>query len=82
MYLNLISYSNVLLLLVMFYFHKPHYIKLILVVSYGLLYFVHCINLINDLAFNYIHFIIVVLTIGLIILFYKDYKNGKENKLS
>ena len=82
MYLNLISYSNVLLLLVMFYFHKPHYLKLILVVSYGRLYFVHCINLINDLAFNYIHFIIVVLTIGLIILFYKDYKNGKENKLS
>ena len=82
MYLNLISYSNVLLLLVMFYFYKPHYLKLILVVSYGLLYFVHCINLINDLAFNYIHFIIVVLTIGLIILFYKDYKNGKENKLS
>lgn len=82
MYLNLISYSNVLLLLVMFYFHKPHYLKLILVVSYGLLYFVHCINLINDLAFNYIHFIIVVFTIGLIILFYKDYKNGKENKLS
>ena len=53
MYLNLIGYSSMLILLTMFYLKKPHYLKLILVISYGLLYLVHCINLINDLVFNY-----------------------------
>lgn len=79
MYLNLISYSNVLLLLVIFYFHKPHYLKLILVVSYGLLYLVHCINLINDLVFNYKHFIIVLLTIAILYSYYKIDKIDKDN---
>lgn len=78
MYLNLISYSNVLLLLVIF-FHKPHYLKLILVVSYGLLYLVHCINLINDLVFNYKHFIIVLLTIAILYSYYKIDKIDKDN---
>ena len=79
MYLNLISYSNVLLLLVIFYFHKPHYLKLILVVSYGLLYLVHCINLFYDLVFNYKHFIIVLLTIAILYSYYKIDKIDKDN---
>lgn len=58
---------------------KPHYLKLILVISYGLLYLVHCINLINDLVFNYKHFIIVLVTIAILYSYYKIDKIDKDN---
>lgn len=79
MYLRMIGYSNILILLTMFYLKKPHYLKLILVISYGLLYLVHCINLINDLVFNYIHLIIVLLTIAILYSYYKIDKIDKDN---
>lgn len=79
MYLNLIGYSSMLILLTMFYLKKTHYLKLILVISYGLLYLVHCINLINDLVFNYKHFIIILLTIAILYSYYKIDKIDKDN---
>ncbi len=79
MYLNLIGYSSMLILLTMFYLKKPHYLKLILVISYGLLYLVHCINLINDLVFNYKHFIIGLVNIAILYSYYKFDKIGKDN---
>lgn len=79
MYLNLIGYSSMLILLTMFYLKKTHYLKLMLVISYGLLYLVHCINLINDLVFNYIHLIIVLVTIAILYSYYKIDKIDKDN---
>ena len=76
MYLNLIGYSSMLILLTMFYLKKPHYLKLMLVISYGLLYL---INLINDLVFNYIHLIIVLVTIAILYSYYKIDKIDKDN---
>ena len=82
MYKDLISYSNIPILLVMFYLHKPHYLKLILAISYGLIYLLYCADLMNKLIFNLVHLIIVLITLALIFIFYKDYKNEKENKLN
>ena len=58
---------------------NQNFLKLILVISYGLLYLVHCINLINDLVFNYKHFIIVLVTIAILYSYYKIDKIGKDN---
>ena len=63
----------------MFYLKKPHYLKLILVISYGLLYFLYCIDLINDLVFNYKHLIIVLLTIAILCFYCKIDKIDKDN---
>ena len=63
----------------MFYLKKPHYLKLILVISYGLLYFLYCIDLINDLVFNYKHLIIVLLTIAILYSYCKIDKIEKDN---
>lgn len=79
MYIRLICYSSVLILLTMFYLKKPHYLKLILVISYGLLYLVHCINLINDLAFDYKHLIIILVTLAILYSCYKIDKIEKDN---
>lgn len=79
MYIKLICYSSVLILLTMFYLKKPYYLKLILVISYGLLYLVHCINLINDLVFNYKHLIIILVTIAILCFYCKIDKIDKDN---
>lgn len=82
MYRYLIGYSCILILLTIFYLKKPHYLKLILVLSYGLIYLLYCIYMMNNLVFDYIHLIIVLVTIALLFFFYKTNKIDKNKSLN
>ena len=79
MYIKLICYSSVLVLLTKFYLKKPHYLKIILVLSYGLIYLLYCIDLMNDLAFDYKHLIIILVTLTILYSYYKIDKIEKDN---
>ena len=82
MYRYLIGYSCILILLTIFYLKKPHYLKLILVLSYGLIYLLHCIYMMNNLIFDFKHLIIVLVTIALLFFFYKTDKIDKNKSLN
>ena len=82
MYRYLIGYSCILILLTIFYLKKPHYLKLIFVLSYGLIYLLHCIYMMNNLVFDCIHLIIVLATIALLFFFYKTDKIDKNSSLN
>lgn len=79
MYIKLICYSSVLILLTIIYLKKPHYLKLMFVLSYELIYLLHCIYMMNNLVFDFKHLIIVLVTIAILYSYYKIDKIEKDN---
>lgn len=71
MYFDLITYSSIFITLVHFYFKKPSIIRLALASMYGLLYLIYCAYLLNTNAFDFVCFIIFLITCGMLYLAYR-----------